>query len=74
MHSKNNIFKSATLILADFFLFSFTTTYVLSSKDWKKIGKNAKTRTARMPIAVITIKIIKLKDMTSLKPLFFIIL
>jgi len=42
MHSKNNIFKSATLILAAFFLFSFTTTYVLSSKDWKKIGKNAK--------------------------------
>ena len=43
MHSKNNIFKSATLILAAFFLFSFTTTYVLSVKDWKKIEKNAKT-------------------------------
>jgi len=43
MHSKNDIFKAATLIVATFFLFSFTTTYVLSVKDWKKIKKNAKT-------------------------------
>ena len=43
MHSKNNIFKAAALIVAAFFLFSFTTIYVLSVKDWKKIEKNAKT-------------------------------
>lgn len=43
MYSKNNIIKVAALIVASFFLFSFTTTYVLSVKDWKKIEKNAKT-------------------------------
>jgi hypothetical protein len=42
MHFKNNIIKVAALIAAAFFLFSFTTIYVLSVKDWKKIEKNAK--------------------------------
>ena len=42
MDSKNNIIKAAALIVASFFLFSFTTIYVLSVKDWKKIEKNAK--------------------------------
>ncbi len=40
MHSKNNISKAATLIVVALLFFSFTSTYVLSSKDWKKIKKN----------------------------------
>jgi hypothetical protein len=42
MHSKKNISKVATLIVAALLFFSFTTVYVLSTKDWKKIEKNAK--------------------------------
>ena len=42
MHSKNNIIKAAALIVVAFSLFSFTTIYVLSVKDWGKIKENAK--------------------------------
>ena len=42
MQSKNNISKAATLIVAALLFLSFTTIYVLSAKDWKKIEKNAK--------------------------------
>jgi len=42
MHSKNNIYKAAALLAAALLFFSFTTIYVLSAKDWKKIEKNAK--------------------------------
>ena len=42
MYSKNNIFKAATLTVAALLLFSFTTIHVLSTKDWKKIERNAK--------------------------------
>jgi len=42
MYSKNNIFKAAALTVAALLLFSFTAIYVLSTKDWKKIEKNAK--------------------------------
>ena len=42
MHSKNNIIKAAALIVVAFSLFSFTTIYVLSVKDWEKIKENAK--------------------------------
>ena len=41
-HSKNNIYKAAILIVAVLLFFSFTTIHVLSTKDWKKIEKNAK--------------------------------
>ena len=42
MHSKNEIIKAVTLIVAALLFFSFTNIYVLSTKDWKKIEKNAK--------------------------------
>ena len=42
IHSKNNIYKAATLLVAVLLFFSFTTIYVLSAKDWEKIEKNAK--------------------------------
>lgn len=42
IHSKNNIYKAATLLVAVVLFFSFTTIYVLSAKDWEKIEKNAK--------------------------------
>ena len=42
MHSKNNIYKAAALLASALLFFSFTTIYVLSAKDWKKIEKNAK--------------------------------
>ena len=42
MHSKNNIYKMATLLVATLLFFSFTTIHMLSTKDWKKIEKNAK--------------------------------
>ena len=42
IHSKNNIYKAATLLVAVLLFFSFTTIYVLSAKDWEKIKENAK--------------------------------
>ena len=42
MHSKNEIIKAVTLIVAALLFFSFTTIYVLSAKDWEKIKENAK--------------------------------
>ena len=42
IHSKNNIYKAATLLVAVLLFFSFTTIQGLSTKDWKKIEKNAK--------------------------------
>ena len=42
IHSKNNIYKAATLLIAVLLFFSFTTIYVLSAKDWEKIKENAK--------------------------------
>ena len=42
MHSKDNIYKVTALLAAALLFFSFTTIYVLSVKDWKKIEKNAK--------------------------------
>ena len=42
MHSKNNISKVATLIVAALLFFSFTSAYVLNARDWKKIEKSTK--------------------------------
>ena len=42
MHSKNNISKVATLIVAALLFFSFTSAYVLNIRDWKKIEKSTK--------------------------------
>ena len=42
MHSKNNINKAATILVAALFFLSFTTVYVLSVRDWEKIEKSTK--------------------------------
>ena len=42
MHSIKNISKAVSLIVTALLFLSFTTIYMLSAKDWKKIEKNAK--------------------------------
>ena len=42
MHFKNDISKVATLIVAALLFFSFTSSYVLNARDWKKIEKSTK--------------------------------
>jgi hypothetical protein len=42
MHFKNDISKVATLIVAALLFFSFTSSYVLSARDWGRIEKSTK--------------------------------
>jgi len=42
MHSIKNISKAVSLIVTALLFLSFTTIYMLSARDWKKIEKNAK--------------------------------